>query len=62
MTHVTRLVGLMTTFDIVLVLIIAGCFVVGFLWGVIRSLLMLGGLVRGVPARRAPVRARWATT
>lgn len=31
----------MTTFDIVLVLIIAGAFVIGFLWGVIRSLLML---------------------
>ena len=33
----------MTTFDIVLVLVIAGAFVVGFLWGVIRSLLMLAG-------------------
>jgi uncharacterized membrane protein required for colicin V production len=32
-----------TTFDIVLVLIIAGAFVVGFLWGVVRSLLMLAG-------------------
>jgi hypothetical protein len=31
----------MTSVDIVLVLIIAGAFVVGFLWGVIRSLLML---------------------
>ena len=31
----------MTTFDIVLVLVIAGAFVIGFLWGVIRSLLML---------------------
>lgn len=33
----------MTTFDIVLVLVIAGAFVLGFLWGVIRSLLMLAG-------------------
>lgn len=33
----------MTTFDIVLVLVIAGAFVIGFLWGVIRSLLMLAG-------------------
>ncbi len=33
----------MTTFDIVLVLIIAGAFVVGFLWGIVRSLLMLAG-------------------
>jgi putative Mn2+ efflux pump MntP len=32
-----------TTFDIVLVLVIAGAFVLGFLWGVIRSLLMLAG-------------------
>ncbi len=31
----------MTGVDIVLVLIIAGAFIVGFLWGVIRSLLML---------------------
>ena len=31
----------MTSVDIVLVLIIAGAFVLGFLWGVIRSLLML---------------------
>lgn len=31
----------MTTFDILLVLIIAGAFVVGFLWGAVRSLLML---------------------
>ncbi len=30
----------MTSIDIVLVLIIAGAFIVGFLWGVIRSLLM----------------------
>ncbi len=33
----------MTTFDIVLVLIIAVAFVVGFLWGAIRSLLMVAG-------------------
>jgi hypothetical protein len=33
----------MTSVDIVLVLIIAGAFLVGFLWGVIRSLLMLAG-------------------
>ncbi len=33
----------MTTFDIVLVLVIAGAFIIGFLWGVIRSLLMLAG-------------------
>ncbi len=32
----------MTSIDIVLVLLIAGAFVLGFLWGVIRSLLMLG--------------------
>jgi uncharacterized membrane protein required for colicin V production len=31
----------MTSVDIVLVLVIAGAFVLGFLWGVIRSLLML---------------------
>jgi hypothetical protein len=31
----------MTSVDIVLVLIIAGAFLLGFLWGVIRSLLML---------------------
>jgi hypothetical protein len=31
----------MTSVDIVLVLIIAGAFLVGFLWGIIRSLLML---------------------
>ena len=31
----------MTTFDILLVLIIAGMFVLGFLWGAVRSLLML---------------------
>ncbi len=31
----------MTSVDIVLVLIIAGAFILGFLWGVIRSLLML---------------------
>ena len=30
----------MTSLDIVLVLVIAGAFIVGFLWGVIRSLLM----------------------
>ena len=34
---------LVTTFDIVLVLVIAGAFVIGFLWGPIRSLLMLAG-------------------
>jgi hypothetical protein len=32
-----------TSVDIVLVLIIAGAFVVGFLWGLIRSLLMVAG-------------------
>ena len=31
----------MTSVDIVLVLIIAGAFLLGFLWGVVRSLLML---------------------
>lgn len=33
----------MTGVDIVLVLIIAGTFILGFVWGVIRSLLMLAG-------------------
>lgn len=33
----------MTSVDIILVLIIAGAFVVGFLWGLIRSLLMVAG-------------------
>ena len=33
----------MTSVDIVLVLIIAGAFLLGFLWGVIRSVLMLAG-------------------
>jgi uncharacterized membrane protein required for colicin V production len=33
----------LTTIDILLVIIIAGAFVVGFLWGVIRSLLMFAG-------------------
>ena len=32
----------MTSVDIVLVLVIAGAFLIGFLWGVIRSLVMLG--------------------
>ncbi len=33
----------MTSVDIILVLIIAAAFLVGFLWGIIRSLLMLAG-------------------
>ncbi|MBX3029228.1 MAG: CvpA family protein [Chloroflexi bacterium] len=33
----------MTSVDIVLVLIIAAAFLVGFLWGIIRSLLMVAG-------------------
>jgi len=53
----------MTSVDIVLVLIIAGAFVLGFLWGVIRSLLMLAAwfvvfvlsAILSVPARRLPL-------